>query len=47
MRRFAVVEVAPTVSTDLESGVEVPMPTLSVRVVSRTVVPSSVKPERF
>jgi hypothetical protein len=45
VRRFAVVEVAPTVSTERTSGVEVPIPTLSVNVVSLTIVPSSVHPD--
>src|SRR3989344_8490247 len=44
VKRLAVVEVAPMVRTERTSGVEVPMPTLSVAAVSRTVVPSSVKP---
>ena len=41
---FAVVEVAPIVTTDLTSAVVVPIATLSVWVVRRTSVPSSVHP---
>ena len=47
VKRFAVVEVAPMVTTDLGSGVVVPIERLSVWAVSLTTVPSSVKPERF
>src|SRR3989344_3325092 len=44
VKRFAVVEVAPTVTTYLESGVVVPIERLSVWVVRWTRVPESVKP---
>jgi hypothetical protein len=39
------VEVAPMVTTDRVSGVEVPIPTLSVSAMSRTMVPSSCHPD--
>ena len=44
VRMLAVVEVAAMVTTLLGSGVVVPIARLSVWVVSRTRVPSSVKP---
>jgi len=39
--------VAPIVTMLLSATVVVPMPSWSVKVVKRTRVPSSVKPERF
>jgi hypothetical protein len=47
VRRFAVVEVAPMVRTDLTSAEVVPMDTLSVWVINLTNVPSSVQPDMF
>jgi len=44
VKRWEVEEVAATVRTALTSAVVVPMATLSVRVVKRTIVPSSVHP---
>lgn len=44
-RRLETVEVAPIVTMLLSATVVVPMPSRSVKVVSRTKVPSSVKPE--
>jgi len=46
-RRLETVEVAPIVTMLLSATVVVPMPSWSVKVVKRTRVPSSVKPERF
>lgn len=43
-RRLETVEVAPIVTMLLSATVVVPMPSRSVKVVSRTKVPSSVKP---
>ena len=45
VRMLAVLDVAAMVTIDLASGVVVPIPTLSVWVVRRTRVPSSVHPE--